>query len=1116
MISDSDDQLDVSLLRWCQFHCPNVEFLNLDKTFADGMAYVRILESIAPGRLDVQSMKQLSPADRCLKVSEAAAEIFNTDFAMCRESFSDPDAVAAFLSLCQDHVRMTSPPDHQQWVDSEEARMEQKIAMLEHQQRREDEILFSYSSEFDLLDSPIPGDCASSPSGDENQLKSDEILLPEDSSIVRLEFCEKEEKSKERNSENNNSESNNKLPDAASDANHNGASHANHNGSSHANNNGASDANQNGSSDANHNGSSDANHNGSSDVNHNLSSDASNNSSSDASNICSSDASYNGASDANQNASSDTDVIILTDFNENSTSDANSCDISDKSAGVSDVLPEPRDVIEPLPGISPDMSDQPASPDAHSDSHTDPSSPTSIIDILSSELRNRSVCPKMSQDEKSLLDSQNDSLKSPKLNSNSGKPYSNCEVPKPGWKSPKLDAKFDESQSPKRHCEFDCQSTSPSKSRKMCSKKVIVSNTQSFVARLAERNSHDPEFDNTEAAQENENYVSDHSANLDTIEKLSDDFVTVSDRQTGMVSVHDQLLEVSDRNSPKSHGHSPERNDHSPKSNGHSPERHGHSVERHSHSPKSHDHSPERHGHSSERHGNTPERHGLSPDRNGDSPNFHPAPPSDSKSVTSRRSSQSSSINLEEFEWGQTSDGDNIADVHEPTVDKDQNGTDWNTSANDIPENCNVNGNSWDIGPKEASSTLSKALTEARKQIELAVKLSKEVSGPSGESIEISAIRAENEKLHAELTELRAESAKRREIDEESAKARLKVEESVRQNADVVACLAGDLTLLLDYLKSVDGELDWDSGTYVGCRSGTVPHGFGEWHSADGSTYRGRMAKGRRCGRGIWVGANGCRYDGNWEDGRKHGHGEFVWEDGGRYVGNWVKDTQTGHATYTDPNGAKYVGAWLNGERHGRGVLTSADGSCYDGQWLAGRRDGSGRQLSKASIGAGETYDGQWKDGWEHGSGSGAGPTGSATVASGGRGSAAVAANTDTRKVGPISAPGRTAGHTGAGRARISEARATWATGSSGSGRAPAGMTTPTGTHTRDSGRKDCRAARETTPSPTGPSTPASGLAAGRAERACSRGLTGARALISGANICRTGTPRKRRGRKPG
>jgi len=108
---------------------------------------------------------------------------------------------------------------------------------------------------------------------------------------------------------------------------------------------------------------------------------------------------------------------------------------------------------------------------------------------------------------------------------------------------------------------------------------------------------------------------------------------------------------------------------------------------------------------------------------------------------------------------------------------------------------------------------------------------------------------------------------------------------------------------------------------------------------ANGDTFEGELADGRKHGKGVYVWKEAkASYEGQWADGQRNGDGRFNYPDGSRYEGGWEGDARNGKGTLLYPNGDSYCGQWVGGQREGHGIYSfHHDRSQLVGQWKADR-----------------------------------------------------------------------------------------------------------------------------------------------------------------------------------
>ena len=122
-------------------------------------------------------------------------------------------------------------------------------------------------------------------------------------------------------------------------------------------------------------------------------------------------------------------------------------------------------------------------------------------------------------------------------------------------------------------------------------------------------------------------------------------------------------------------------------------------------------------------------------------------------------------------------------------------------------------------------------------------------------------------------------------------------------------------------------------------------NGAGKLVFADGRTYTGNFANGKRCGQGKMISSikPGQKiqsyYDGNWAEDQYNGQGKKQYRDGRLYQGEFQKGIRQGkgkivYAKRPDcPVQGWYEGEWSEGKFHGQGKEAYPDGRAYVGQF---------------------------------------------------------------------------------------------------------------------------------------------------------------------------------------
>lgn len=119
---------------------------------------------------------------------------------------------------------------------------------------------------------------------------------------------------------------------------------------------------------------------------------------------------------------------------------------------------------------------------------------------------------------------------------------------------------------------------------------------------------------------------------------------------------------------------------------------------------------------------------------------------------------------------------------------------------------------------------------------------------------------------------------------------------------------------------------------YVGETLNGVPHGYGEVHSANGSSYKGYFEHGKKHGQGIF------KYI-SYKSMEEKSTNEFC-----TYIGNFVNNKFDGYGVAMYCDGTKYDGHWKSGLHHGHGIDYRHFGYVYDGNWEDGQKHGQGIQ----------------------------------------------------------------------------------------------------------------------------------------------------------------------------
>lgn len=207
-----------------------------------------------------------------------------------------------------------------------------------------------------------------------------------------------------------------------------------------------------------------------------------------------------------------------------------------------------------------------------------------------------------------------------------------------------------------------------------------------------------------------------------------------------------------------------------------------------------------------------------------------------------------------------------------------------------------------------------------------------------------------------------------------------------------------------------DGQILFETGTYVGETDFGYLVGEGTFNFASGTVYTGQWRNNMMNGQGILKVPSEGTYTGDFLDSEKSGHGKFVWDDGAVYDGEWKYDQMNGQGTYTSPDGVRYIGTFkdnlflegtcefendtgsytatykectisnlsvlfVDGTKYsgatdgvtfcGTGEIQFANGDQYVGKFDGGLRNGQGVY----TWSNGDSYNGAWEDDSMSGSG---------------------------------------------------------------------------------------------------------------------------------------------------
>lgn len=178
-------------------------------------------------------------------------------------------------------------------------------------------------------------------------------------------------------------------------------------------------------------------------------------------------------------------------------------------------------------------------------------------------------------------------------------------------------------------------------------------------------------------------------------------------------------------------------------------------------------------------------------------------------------------------------------------------------------------------------------------------------------------------------------------------------------------------------------------GNFKADPKGLSYSGNGKVFWADGSSFEGTLAAGKREGHGKYVWGNGQRYEGLWldnrpsgpgmhwfangdvyegtvENGEPNGQGRMRFASGDRYVGEFKSGRVNGRGAYTWASGQTLVGLWVDGRVEGDASLRFVNGDVFEGEVAQGRPEGRGRMAFRS----GDVYTGRFKGGQPEGEGS--------------------------------------------------------------------------------------------------------------------------------------------------
>jgi hypothetical protein len=158
---------------------------------------------------------------------------------------------------------------------------------------------------------------------------------------------------------------------------------------------------------------------------------------------------------------------------------------------------------------------------------------------------------------------------------------------------------------------------------------------------------------------------------------------------------------------------------------------------------------------------------------------------------------------------------------------------------------------------------------------------------------------------------------------------------------------------------TIQQELSYDGGTYVGDVIDEMPHGRGTLTYPTGHQRKkveGEWIEGDLHGKGLILYNNGDRFEGDWQYGLLHGMGILNWANGNKYEGQCLAGKRHGQGTMHWAGGSSYFGEWVGDKIHGKGTLRNSNGNTYEGQWDKGQRSGQGKE----TFANGTWYEGQW------------------------------------------------------------------------------------------------------------------------------------------------------------
>jgi clan AA aspartic protease (TIGR02281 family) len=180
---------------------------------------------------------------------------------------------------------------------------------------------------------------------------------------------------------------------------------------------------------------------------------------------------------------------------------------------------------------------------------------------------------------------------------------------------------------------------------------------------------------------------------------------------------------------------------------------------------------------------------------------------------------------------------------------------------------------------------------------------------------------------------------------------------AMAQESELPSCVGSDVAIWHD----CQGNLQYQTGVYVGDFHNGQPNGHGTLTLPNGAKYVGEFKDGKRNGRGTSLLPDGSKYVGEVKDDLPYGHGTFTLPNGQKYVGIF-RGVQIIGGTVTFPDGKKYVGEFKDSKFNGHGTLTYLNGEKYIGEFKDDKRDGHGplyaadRSISSSGIWADDEY----------------------------------------------------------------------------------------------------------------------------------------------------------------